>query len=160
MVWAINENKIQCTMGFNFYMTRTSSISSNLLGLVLKNLGYVLIKEFWTASSAQLYSWTLVCAVGILVILVNTSQSISGIVAGVAMLACIYIGPLIDIFLSTSWMPARPPSCKCCYSFILRVRAVASSGMSYDSSESLLDLFFLDLCSLGTRDISDPTRKW
>ena len=62
---------------------------------------------------------------------------------GIAMLACIYIGPLIDIAGSVLiysplyfCLPAgHKLDCwdgKCCYYFILRIRAVASSIVSLD----------------------------
>ena len=56
-------------MGFAFCVTKISSISSSLLG-------FVLMMEFWTTLSAQLYSWMLVSAVGRLVIFLNTWQFI------------------------------------------------------------------------------------
>ena len=63
-------------MGFDFYVTNTSNMSMSLFGFSEKNVGYVFIIDVWTASSAQLYNWMLVCAGGMFVIHTNTSQTI------------------------------------------------------------------------------------
>ena len=54
LLWTIDENEIWWTMGFDFCVTRTLSMSSSLSGLVLKNSGYVLMIAFWMALLAQL----------------------------------------------------------------------------------------------------------
>ena len=61
----------------------------------------------------------------------STPYVVIGSQPGVAMLACIYTGPLIDILLSVSCTPAKPVSVV--YYFILHVRAVASSIISFPS---------------------------
>ena len=72
----IDVNVIRWTMGFDFWVTNASIISSSRSVLVVKNLGLGLIIMFWTDSSAQLDNWMLVWEVGMSVILVKTSQSI------------------------------------------------------------------------------------
>ena len=55
------------TVGFDFYVTNISSMSSCLPGLVL-------MIEFWMVSDVLLYSWILVCVEGRLVFFVSMFQ--------------------------------------------------------------------------------------
>ena len=74
--WEIEAKDNLWTMGFDFCVTSASSMLMSLFGSSEKNLGYVFIINVWTASSAQLYNWMLVCAGGMFVIRTNTFQSI------------------------------------------------------------------------------------
>ena len=69
----IDEDEILCTIGFDFCVTKISSMSNSLLGFVVKNSGKLFMMDFWMALSVELYSRILVYAVGKLVIFVNTS---------------------------------------------------------------------------------------
>ena len=66
--WEIEAKANLWTMGFDFCVTNTSSMSMSLFGSSEKNLGYLFIIDVWTASSAQLYNWMLVCAGGMFVL--------------------------------------------------------------------------------------------
>ena len=67
-LWEIEAKDNLWTIGFDFCETSVSSMSMSQFGSSEKNFGYVFIIDVWTASSAQLYNWMLVCAGGMFVI--------------------------------------------------------------------------------------------